>query len=190
MGGTAASEDPKLFHKHNDSGTLVSWPSVKKDAGQMKKQTKEKDAERKDKVKRSEERALARETTCFGLSWWGLHPSYHRARLLLSAEAIPSYHPEREPREARRPAGPQFHQHRCPQPDGLPEACAYTDLAEGTTTWEAAEPGNSSVKMLSMQLGKGLPLWSLYSAPCLLQLIISFWLLCLQSGLGNGCRIV
>lgn len=25
-----------MFHKHNDSSTLVSWPSVKEDEGQMK----------------------------------------------------------------------------------------------------------------------------------------------------------
>lgn len=36
MSATAASKDPNLFHKHNDSGTLASWPSVKKDKGQMK----------------------------------------------------------------------------------------------------------------------------------------------------------
>lgn len=94
MSGTAASADPKLSHKHNDSSPLVSWPSVKKDAGHMKKSTKEKEAERRDKVKGSEERGLARETMCSGLSWWGLGPSHHRAHLLWSAEATPSYRPE------------------------------------------------------------------------------------------------
>lgn len=56
VSGTAASKDLNLFHKHNDSSTLVSWPSVKEDDGQ----TEEKEVERKDKVKRREEMRPAR----------------------------------------------------------------------------------------------------------------------------------
>lgn len=52
VAGTAASKDLNLFHKQNDSGTLVSWPSVKEDEGQ----TEETEVERKDKVKRREMR--------------------------------------------------------------------------------------------------------------------------------------
>ena len=48
VSGTAASKDLNLFHKHNDSSTLVSWPSVKEDEGQ----TEEMEIERKDKMKR------------------------------------------------------------------------------------------------------------------------------------------
>ncbi|KAL6046712.1 hypothetical protein STEG23_004412, partial [Scotinomys teguina] len=53
--GTAASKDLNLFHKHNDSSTLVSWPSVKEDEGQTEEKGLIKMLSSSDNMKQSRE---------------------------------------------------------------------------------------------------------------------------------------